>query len=122
MLKYGGYAWISLVLMSIVTELHSQYFPVLEKYNNQQVWLRDCAKPDHWRDYKTECNYHANQHYPSFFAQWMNAVLYEVKWCGVDKCETLFTVKGMVISLIVMSMMQGGPKVIVKGWRKFTNE
>lgn len=121
-MRYGIYAWLSFVLMSFLTELHSQLAPVTERYNQQQVWLRDCAKPDHWRDYRTECSFHMSQHYPSWFAQYINAVLKEVKWCGVDKCESLFTVKGVAISLVAITLLQGGPKVVTKGWRKLTNE
>ena len=122
MFKYGLYTWIFFVLVSFITEMHTQWSPTNEKYASQQVWIRDCAKASHWNDYKKECAFHTSQHYPSFFAQWIDAVLKEVKWCGVDKCESLFTVKGVFISILATSLLRGGPKLAKNGWRLINNE
>jgi hypothetical protein len=122
MFRAVAFSWFSLVLISFVTELHSQYAPIADKYASQQHWLTDCKSPSHWHKYKTECGFHANQHYPSFFAQWMDAVLHNVKWCGVDQCQSIFSLKGLVVSVVVGSLIQGGPKLAKKGWYKFNHE
>jgi hypothetical protein len=119
---YGFYAWLFLVLVSFITELHTQYGPVTERYNQQRIWLRDCAKPDHYRDYKSECNYHTGQHYPHWVFQYSTAVIQNIKWCGVDRCESLFTLKGVAVSVVVATLLKGVPKIRKEVLRKITNE
>lgn len=115
-------SWLSLVAASILSEMHTQWAPTAQKCASQNHWLNDCKDPYHWEKYNAECRIHTSAHYPSFWSQWLEAVVNNVRWCGVDKCESLFTFKGIIVSCIVISAMRAGPVIVTKGWRRLNNE
>ena len=115
-------SWLSLVAISIVSEMHTQWAPVSQKYATQHHWVSDCKNAAHWEKYTDECKHHTGMHYPSFWTQWFDAVLRNVRWCGVDRCESVFTFKGILVGFLVMSVFQAGPVLAHRGWDKFNNE
>lgn len=114
-------SWFSLVVTSILSEMHSQWGPTSQKYATQRHWIEDCKNPSHWARYPEECLKNAGTSHPSFFTQWIDAVVRNVKWCGVDQCEELLTPKTAALIVVVYMLFGPAPRLVRRGWKRVHN-
>lgn len=114
-------SWLALVATSILSEMCAQWAPVRQKHATQQHWIEDCRNPAHWARYPNECLLNAGTSHPSFFTQWIDAVVRNVKWCGVDQCEELLTAKTAAVSVMVYVLFGPAPRLVRRGWKRVHN-
>lgn len=88
--------WVGLVLSSIVQELVVNYSPVHTLYINQLNLYEQCHVNSFYVNNRDVCDDHKVS---PFFVQLAIQVAKQVKWCGVDRCETIQTLEGMCISV-----------------------
>ena len=100
---------IILVLISIASEMSTHWAPLARKCATHNNWVQDCKDPTHWARYTEECVYHTTTHHSSFWIQWVDAVLRNVKWCGIDKCEALFSLQRLVMGFMAISLFKAVP-------------
>ena len=115
------FSWASMVFISLCTELESSYRSVNIAYKKQVFLSEDCGRFEFHNRYAEECAQLLLSKPSSFMAQWMRVAFVDVKWCGVDKCESLFSPKGIFFSFLAYTIFQATPKVAKRVWFKINN-
>lgn len=105
MLRAVFYGWISLVAVSFLTELDSSYYIVSAVYAEKCAEYADCKLAGYYIRYPIKCAKVLSNPPGSFVSEWVTSAFNNVKWCGVSRCEQLFTWKGAAVALF-FSMQQ----------------
>jgi hypothetical protein len=104
-IKAVCWVWGGLVLISCFSELTITYYRTIPSYNQKmKLYEKWCMSIEFDTDCPEICSEVRRNPPSGFYAEWLSSAFYNIKWCGVSTCDSLFTVHGLVplcIALVI---------------------
>lgn len=98
--------WAVSTLGSIVTNLIETWPLVTLEYNESNNLAQDCSNYLFFQRHPVKCAAIILEPPQSFLTTWVNQSFQKVNWCGPANCETVFSITGLLSSVIVFFIVR----------------
>jgi len=110
---FGG--WLPLFLISLFTETPDAFHLESAQYRSDMYKFNKCKTDKEYLYHcEEECAY-LTLNKPKFWNPFLNRLTSKLKWCGIDQCESIFTMKGITMSVLIYFLIKATPTISKKG-------